>query len=37
MVCRRQAQWGLGLIPGSYDPVQNLAFGTGNTYDTGPL
>ncbi|MBI3264604.1 MAG: PQQ-binding-like beta-propeller repeat protein [Acidobacteria bacterium] len=25
-------------IPGSYDPVQNLAFfGTGNTYDTGPL
>jgi alcohol dehydrogenase (cytochrome c) len=25
-------------IPGSYDPVHNLAlFGTGNTYDTGPL
>jgi alcohol dehydrogenase (cytochrome c) len=25
-------------IPPSYDPVQNLAlFGTGNTYDTGPL
>jgi alcohol dehydrogenase (cytochrome c) len=25
-------------IPASYDPVQNLAlFGTGNTYDTGPL
>ena len=25
-------------IPGSYDPVQNLAFfGPGNTYDTGPL
>ena len=25
-------------IPGSYDPVTNLAFfGTGNTYDTGPL
>jgi alcohol dehydrogenase (cytochrome c) len=25
-------------IPGSYDPVNNLAiFGTGNTYDTGPL
>jgi alcohol dehydrogenase (cytochrome c) len=25
-------------IPGSYDPVQNLAFfAAGNTYDTGPL
>ena len=25
-------------IPGSYDPVHNLAFfGPGNTYDTGPL
>ena len=25
-------------IPGSYDPTTNLAFfGTGNTYDTGPL
>jgi len=25
-------------IPGSYDPVQNLAFfAPGNTYDTGPL
>ncbi|MCY4024823.1 MAG: PQQ-binding-like beta-propeller repeat protein [Acidobacteria bacterium] len=25
-------------IPGSYDPVNNLAlFGTGNTYDTAPL
>jgi len=25
-------------IPGSYDPVHNLAFfGTGNTYDTAPL
>ena len=25
-------------IPGSYDPVSNLAFfGPGNTYDTGPL
>jgi PQQ-dependent dehydrogenase (methanol/ethanol family) len=25
-------------IPGSYDPVNHLAiFGTGNTYDTGPL
>ena len=25
-------------IPGSYDPVNNLAFfGPGNTYDTGPL
>lgn len=25
-------------IPGSYDPVHNLViFGTGNTYDTGPL
>ena len=25
-------------IPGSYDPVRNLAFfGAGNTYDTGPL
>ena len=25
-------------IPGSYDPVHNLAiFGTGNVYDTGPL
>ncbi|MXW36013.1 MAG: PQQ-binding-like beta-propeller repeat protein, partial [Chloroflexi bacterium] len=25
-------------IPGSYDPVSNLAFfGTGNTYDTAPL
>jgi len=25
-------------IPGAYDPVNNLAiFGTGNTYDTGPL
>ena len=35
----REARNGASVwIPGSYDPVSNLAFfGPGNTYDTGPL
>ena len=33
-----QRNGGSVWIPGSYDPVTNLAFfGPGNTYDTGPL
>ncbi len=35
---RAERNGGSVWIPGSYDPVHNLAFfGPGNTYDTGPL
>ena len=35
---REERNGGSVWIPGSYDPVNNLAFfGPGNTYDTGPL